>query len=252
MKKFIALTLALALLASLSFAVAGAPGDDLGIQIIGGPEAESVPMSLDDMQLGTTYTIDGYAKVLPRECKMVDCFAQFGETEDYSASYGHGYGSYTSYDTVFSYSNEADFDKNHSSVYNDAAWNDSGESAQFIWFLVDVTNLQKKPVEFLEDASIKVVYQDDYEFEGWTRQIVYDHREKQYSDGGVTRYGFDKDDYPNEIVMNPAKVEPIDMMYTGTYVFGCTVPNTVVEDKTSPLRMEIKLGENDLTYNIRK
>ena len=41
------------------------------------------------------------------------------------------------------------------------------------------------------------------------------------------------------------------MMYTGIFVFGCTLPNSVVESK-APLRIEINLGGNELTYNIRK
>ena len=218
--------------------------EDLGVQVIGGKGAETVPLSLDDMQIGTSYTIDGYAIVTPKVSSFVDCFAQFGEKENY------GVHRYNYEGDVFCHSeSNAPYD---SWRYSDAAWMDSGESADFFWLMMDIVNLQKSDVDYAEEATVKVVYQDDYEFNGWIRQIVYDHMETQHGDKCVSRNGYEKGAYPNEIVMNPAKVEAIGMMYTGTYAFGCTLPNFVVEDKSSPLRIEIKLGENDLTYNIRK
>lgn len=247
MKKILALILMLMIaLSSTAFA------SDLGVQLIGGEDTAIVPMSLDDLQIGTSYTIDGYAVVVPKDAKIVQCFAQFGESGNYSVYMQNQYSSdkENNYNIVYSYST-SNLQKN-SWRYSDAAWMDSGDSADFAWFLMDVTNLQKKSVEYIEEASIKVVYNDDYEFNGWIRQVVYDHMEDRNGDKGLSRYNHEKEDYPNEIVMNPAKIEPIDMMYTGTYAFGCTLPNYVIEDKKAPLRMEIKLGENDLTYHIRK
>ena len=246
MKRF--LLLALALVLTVSVAVA----EDLGVQVIGGPDAGSTAVSLDDLQLGTTYSLDGYAVVAPREMKTVDCFAQFGESGDYGVYQAnpHSGSTNTSFAPVYAHS-ESRY-RNDSWQYIDASWMDSGDTANFAWLLMDVTNLQKTSVDFTEEVTIKVVYQDDYEFNGWIRQIVYDHMEAQNGDKGLSRYGYEKDDYPNEIVLNPANVEAIDMMYTGTYVFGCTLPNYVLEDKKSPLRIEIQLGDNDLTYNIRK
>lgn len=236
---------------ALLLVCATAAAEDLGIQIIR-PDAERTAMSLEDMQLGTEYALDGYAVVKLREAKIVDSFAQFGEEGDYSVHQKNPYDgkSDTSYATVFAHS-ESKLQMNSWS-YVDAAWMDSGESADFFWLLTDVTNLQKKSVNFVEEATVKVVYQDDYEFNGWIRQIVYDHMEYQNGDRGLSRYGYDKADYPNEIVMNPAMTESVDVMYTGTYAFGCTLPNYVVEDKKSPLRIEISMGGNELTYHIRK
>lgn len=248
MKKFVLLALALAL--TVSMAVAGA--EDLGVQVIGGPDAGSAAMSLDDLQLGTAYTLDGYAVVAPREMKTVDCFAHFGESGDYGVYQAnpHSGGTNTSFAPVYAHSESRH--RNDSWQYVDASWMDSGDSADFAWLLMDVTNLQKTSVDFTEEVAIKVVYQDDYEFNGWIRQIVYDHMEAQNGDKSLSRYGYEKDDYPNEIVLNPVNVEAIDMMYTGTYSFVCTLPHYVLEDKKSPLRIEIQLGDNDLTYNIRK
>ncbi len=242
MKKMLSILVVLSILLSVSVAFA----EDLGVQMIGDNNAEMVPVSLDDLKIGNFYTVDGYAVIAPKEMKIVDSFAQFGEKGDYSVyNNSHNY-----YPAVFCHS-QSNLDY-YSWRYSDAAWMNSGESADFVWLLMDVTNLQKTEVEFTEDISVKVVYRDEYEFVGWVRQIVYDHMEAQNGDRGVSRYEYAKEAHPNEIVMNPAKVEPIGMMYTGTYAFGCTLPNYVVEDTKAPLRIEIQLGENELTYHIHK
>ena len=58
MKKFFALLLVFSLLLNVSAAFAS----DVGIQIIGGPEEESTPVSLDDMKVGETAKIDGFGE----------------------------------------------------------------------------------------------------------------------------------------------------------------------------------------------
>jgi len=242
MKKILAILIALVMMAS----VAVAQAEDLGIQAIGGPETESIPMSLDDMQLGQMYTIDGYAKVEPVVFMFADFFAQFKKDANFDNISGR---KDASSDHVF-------IDKlNKDWYYNfrwwDAGWQDSGVNAEFAWLLLDLTNLQKKGVNFMEDAAVKVVYQDDYEFAGWIRQVNYDYINVGSEGRDVSRLNADTF-CPNVVVLDPENVENIDMMYTGTYAFGCTLPNSVVEDTKSPLRIEIKLGENDLTYNIRK
>ncbi len=222
--------------------------EDYGIQMIDLSQTEAVPMSLDDIQLNMSYTLDGYAIFQPKEFKYVDCFAQFGDKEDYSIFRYED----PSYSHVFSHS-ESNRDY-HSWRYTDASWIDSGETADFLWLLTDITNLQQTGINYPDETEVKVFYQDNYQFDGWICQIVYDHMEYRdgYGNRGVARYGFDKSEYPNEITMNKAKNEPIEMMYTGTYAIGCTLPNFVVTDKASPLRLEIKLGDNTLTYHIRK
>lgn len=73
MKKFLALTLSLVLVLSLASSVA----EDLGVVVIGSPTTGAEPTSLDDMQLGATYTIDNYAKVTPQSFGIYDMFASF-------------------------------------------------------------------------------------------------------------------------------------------------------------------------------
>lgn len=242
MKKFFVFAVIVALFASMAVANA----EDLGVQVIGGPATESVPMSLDDLQLGQTYTIDGYAIIEPVEYQVVDFFAQFKKDANYASVGGNKSGNA---DYVF-------VDKlNKDYYYNwrwwDAGWKDSGVNADFAWFLMDVTNLQKKDFDFMQNTTVKVIYQDEYEFAGWVRQVNYDYLNYGQNGRDVTRMGYDKKN-PNVVVLDPANVEQIGMMYTGTYAFGATLPNSVFEDTKSPLQMIITIDGNELTYNIRK
>lgn len=232
MKKFIAIFLMVLLVLTASAALA----EDLGIQVIGGPNTESIPMSLDDMQLGQEYTIDGYAKIEPVEYLVIDWFGQFNKDANYSSTETK----YASYDSRVYYES-----KYYNSFYTDATWRESGTNAEFVWLKLDVTNIQKTSVPFMKEITVKAVYADEYEFAGWVRQINYDYNGICYRYGVDTRGG-------GTVVLNPDNEEAIDMMYTGTYVIGCTLPNSVFEDESSPLRIEISMGGNELTYNIRK
>lgn len=244
MKKHLALMIIVAMLASMTAVHA----EDLGVQVIGGPETENTPMSLDDLQLGQSYTIDGYAKIKPMEYLTVDYFAQFKKDADYGNVNDGNYADPNS--------NQVFVDQLNSKWYKnwrwwDAYWNDSGVNADFAWFMMDITNLQKKSFSFMENASVKVMYQDEYEFAGWVRQVNYDYINYGAEGRKVSRYD-SQTNCPNVVVLDPANVEAIDMMYTGTYAFGATLPNSVIEDTGSPLRMVITIDGNELTYNIRK
>ncbi len=235
MKRILSVLLVLSMLLPASAALA----EDLGVQVIGGKNGNTETSSIDDMKIGSAYTIDGYAKVLPVEYLVVDYFGQFNKDADYNSVND------THKDNSSVYYQEHSLKGDWAYRYKQATWQNSGLNAEFIWLKMDVTNLQKKSVPFMEEATVKVVYADEYEFAGWIRQINYDYNTHCYRYGSDTTGG-------GTVVMNPGNEEPIDMMYTGTYVFGCTLPNSVIEDKTSPLRVEIKLGGNDLTYHIRK
>lgn len=238
MKKLVCLVLVGMLLLS-----SAACAEDLGIQMVNS-NMNAGSDSIDDMQIGSTYTIDDYATIKATDFLTVDYFAQFGEKEDYSVDHNYNF-------TIWHVASYATSKLEYGSWrFRDAEWKESGSGAQFFWLAMDITNRQKKSISYIEQASVKVIYQDEYEFTGWIRQIDTDFIPKDSTDYGVSRLNGDKADYPNTIVLNPAKTHAIDMLYTGHYVFGCTVPNFVVEDKKSPLRMEIKLGENELTYYI--
>ena len=53
-------------------------------------------------------------------------------------------------------------------------------------------------------------------------------------------------------MLNPSDEETIiGPLYVGHYVFGCTLPMSIIEDKNAPLRMVITMRDNELIYNIR-
>ena len=229
---------ALVSLVLMVLCISGVSAEDLGVQIIGGPASQMVAMSLDDMQVGNEYTIDGYAKVAPKEFLIVDYFAQFNKDADYAAA-GNSYNK----DNV--YYQEQALKGNWADYYKQAGWMDSGLNADFAWLQLNVTNLQKKRVSFMDEMTVKLVYADEYEFAGWIRQANFDYNTAVYRwNAQMTGAPF--------AVLDPNNEEAVDMLYTGTFIIGCTIPNSVVEDKKSPLRIEIKMGENDLTYHIRK
>lgn len=234
MKKILSMLLVLSMLLGCSAAMA----EDLGVQVIGGPDSDTTPMSLDDIQLGKTYTVDGYAKFAPVEALFVDYFAQFNKDADY-------YAVRNSYNQDNVYYQEDILKGDWAYYYTQAGWMDSGLNADFFWLRIDITNAQKKTVKYLSEASVKMVYDDEYEFNGWVRQANFDYNTRVYRlNSGTAGASF--------AVLNPANEEGIDMMYTGTFIFGCTLPNSVVQDTKTPLRMVITIGGNEPTYNIRK
>ena len=240
MKKLIAIIVLMIMLLGVT-----AMAEDLGVHVIN-PNANAQPLTLDDLKLGAIYTLDEYAEITPVEFQVVDFFAQFKKDANYSSVGGNQY----------AHSNHVYVDNLNGDWYGnwrwwDAYWNDSGVNAEFVWFMMDVTNFQKKDVNYVEDITVKVVYQDDYEFAGWVRQVNYDYINYGAQGRDIKRYQWDTK-HPNVVVLDPANVEPIGMMYTGTYVFGATLPNTVIEDTESPLRMVITIGGNEMTYHIRK
>ena len=221
MKKMVAFVLmALMMLGAIASA------EDLGVQMIGGSSFVAETVNLDDMKLEQVYKIEGYAKIEPLAWKFDDFFYQY--VKDHAGDNSHG------------------GEKGKNPWAEMGGWYykwinimNSGTSAEFAWLEVDVTNLAKTDVDFTQQVEVKVVYDDDYEFAGWVRMINYDY-DTYDGNGALVR-----------TTLNPDNSESIDMMYTAHLVFGATLPNAVVEDK-APLRMEIKLGENELTYHIRK
>ena len=123
--------------------------------------------------------------------------------------------------------------------YNQIDRKSTGVTAEFAMLYIDVTSRQQEPVDFTKNVSVKVIYDDEFEYAGWVRQFNYDY-DTADREGKLIRAAID-----------PENTELIDMMYTGHYVFGCTLPNAVVADE-GPLRMVIDLGGNEITYHIRK
>lgn len=215
-----AVTTAAALLAPTA-AYAG----DMEVTVIGGPEADTSPVSLDDVKLEKEVEIDGYAKIKPSSFEYVDDFYTYIEGADDNTR-------------------EVDLHR-------------SGQDAEYAVLKMDITNLATAPKDFLDQAHVKVVYDDTYEYEGWTYQYNYNNRTKEQD--WVRFYWNEGKNYDNwyydldsrVVAINNADRFTIDPMYAGHYAFGCTLPNSVVDSK-APLRMEIEVGGNEITYNIRK
>lgn len=225
MKKFFVLAVIVALFASMAVASA----EDLGVQVIGEENGFSQAVSLDDLKLEQVYSIDDYAKIKPVVWQFRDFFYQYSEDHvgDHSDGGKQGNNPYS-----YSWGGNRYYYK-----YIDIMR--SGVNAEFAWLEIDFTNKAKSDVNFADNVEVKVVYDDEYEFAGWVRSQNYDY-DTNNKDGELIRAAI------------PLKnTEMTSMMYTVHMVFGCTLPNAVVEDK-APLRMEILIDGNELTYNIRK
>ena len=244
MKKIFILSLAF----MVAFAVSCACADDLAVQPVSRnttTSEESDSMSFDDVTFGKQYKIKGYASVNLLGFKFVNVYAQW---DDGRAGGDIRRGA----SRKLSYLRLAEgriFDKKpHGKsyyAYTDCKLRKSGKEADFAWLKADVTNLQKTAANFMKEITVKVVYDDEYEYDGWVRQFNYD-----YSNSEIVYLG------ENSVIGWPVCLSPVDEMsinpmYKGHYVFGCTLPNFVVEDKESPLRMVITIGSHKLTYNIR-
>ena len=147
-------------------------------------------MTVEDVKLGTEYKIKGYAVVTFNEASFVDVIVQ-----------------YNGYQNI-----------------------KSGNEADYAYLRFDMRNLSKKQASFLGNMNVKVIYDDEYDYNGFVGQFDYNHS--------------DKESVPYEI--------PLDPMYTGHYFASCTLPNFVVQDKNSPLRMIITINGHEFTYHIRK
>lgn len=209
MKKLASIILILTMFMACAFAAYA----EMGVQVIGGPQAETEPVSLDDIQLGVEAEIDGYGVLLPSSFEFANFLLVYMQGKN-----------------------------NKETVY------DSGNDAEFALLKIDITNTATKAREFLSKCEVKIIYDDVYEYLGWTYQQnynnitwkIYNDPYTAYSEKQNVLYGIDKADNYS-----------IDPMYQGHYIFGCTLPNAVVNSKKS-LRMVVTMDGSEITYNIRK
>ena len=216
MKRTLALIIALMLVVVQFGAFA-----EMGVQIIGGPETESEPVTLDDIKLDTAVTIDGYGELTPTSYKTVDELLSYRAGMHYIQS---------------KYSNMNDT----AVVYS------SGLEADYCLLNMDILNIQMRAVDFIDGCSVVVTSDDVYQFAGWVYQYNYDN-----ADCSTDGRNYGPENANTTCVIDPSDNFAIDPMYIGHYVFGCTLPNRVLSAKT-PLKMVITIGGNEITYNIRK
>ena len=187
---------------------------EMGVQIIGGSlQEEGQPVSLDDMQLEEAVEVEGWGTITLTSCCFMDSLYQFKEGK-------------------------------HEVAGN---WNvfDSGLEADYLLIQADILNNTKNAHDYLSDVEVKAVFDDDVEFAGWFWQYNWDNGTKDYDWGELN--GIQN----KEFVIAKADQFAIDPYYAGHYCFGCTLPNAVVNGE-QPLRLEIRIDGNEITYNIRK
>ena len=211
MKKMLSLLLVLSMLLSCSAALA----EGMGVQVIGGPAVETEPVSLDDLKLETDAEIDGWGILTLTGYEVQDAL---------------GY-----------------YRAGHTSVYDAGAdYYVSGQEADYAVVYADILNTQLKDKNYLESVSVKAVYDDVYEYAGWAYQ-------RDYNNATYNYYSLEADKNKQNFrwVINAADQFAISPMYEGHYIFGCTLPNAVINGK-KPLKLIITIDGNEITYNIRK
>lgn len=209
MKKILSVLLVFAMLFGCSVAMA-----EMGVQVIGGPETETEPVSLDDLKLNVDAEIEGYGILYATEFAFKDRLGYYRSGLTY--------------------------------VYDGRDFYLSGMEAEYALLKVDIINTSTKPRDFISSCEVKVVYDDVYEYAGWYYQYNYNNRTSDSSYSGE-----DSKKQNTNWVINAADQYAIDPMYQGHFAFGCTLPNAVVNSK-KPLRMVITIDGNEITYNIRK
>lgn len=219
---------------------ASVSAEDLKMRLIGGEEAETVSQNLDDMQLEETYEIPGFVRVQPLSFEYRDSFEEYAVGMNGNNEYSRDDEGGQTYWGV-QYLGGA-VDTYYDYIYHE----ESGTNEEYACLQVDITNLQQEEAVFMdpENTQIKVVFDGEYEYEGWVRQFNYDYdTERNYKDeeeGAMIR-----------AAIQPGSEEAVGKMYTGHYLFGCTLPNAVVNGQ-EPLYMVITINGYEMTYHIRK
>ncbi len=208
MKKMLALLVVLTLVPFTALAA------DMGVVFIGGPEMETEPVSLDDIQLNEEVDVPGYGVITVTSFTFTDGLGYYGQ--------GYNY------------------------VGNTEAYYWSGKEAEFAVLYMDILNTATSGKDFLANCEVKAVYDDIYEYGGWSYQRNYNNA--SYGDASLDA---DKNKQNVNWVINPADQFTIDPMYLGHYVFGAALPNAVV-NSDKPLMLIITIDGNEITYNIRK
>lgn len=234
MKKLVALFLMLALTLGVS-----AMAEDLGVQVIGENKTDVVA-TLDDLQSGVVVEIPGYAEVTVTKYAVQDCIMvrkpgvlgyicrlNGSSSSQYIEAYGKNFSFTTKVECTLHSSN-----KEYPYICTEWVGHyESKSQAEYALLYIDVLNTTSMPVNFIENCQVKVIYDDTAEFAGWVRQRNEDLNQCDWIDA--------KDNFA------------VDPYYIGHYVFGCTLPNTVIE-RDAPMRMEITIGDIEMTYHIRK
>ncbi|MDR0928511.1 MAG: hypothetical protein LBM74_02230 [Oscillospiraceae bacterium] len=212
MKKWMAGLLVCALL----LGSAGALAADLGVMMPGGANAptQARPASLEDMQDGVPIAIPGYGDV------MVICSLTYDTISTREYIGGVGATGYTLQPKTYR----------------------SGVDADYATLFIRIVNMQRAAYDYLPDITdIMFTYDTSYSFIGWAYQAEASPFAELPGVGDMRFYRVWEGDHR----------KPIEMLYTGYYLIGATLPNMVFET-TAPLSVTFKLNGNEVTYHIRK
>lgn len=205
------------ILTSLAFCFAD---NGMGVKVMGNKNNNAEPVSIDNLVVGKEVEIEDYAIVKPTEFGFFD-------------SLGYYYKGKTA----------LRWEENHN-YYR------SQNEADFAILRTDLTNISLSSKDFTKNCTVKAVFNDKYEYEGWVYQSNFNN-----GGGENSKYDYllveDKNKQGQRWAIDKADNFAIDPMYKGHYIFGCTLPNAVIES-TKPLKMIINLDGNEITYNIRK
>lgn len=217
MKKTFVITVML--LVALTFCFAA--DNNMGVKALGNDKTANEKVSLDNLVVGKEVEIEDYAIVKPTEFGFYDSLGYYNK--GYTSIGGR-------------------YDRMNGGYYY------SQNEADYAILRMDLTNMALEAKDFLKSCSVKVIFNDKYEYEGWCYQSNYNNTN---CSGNHYRLDEDNDKQNKRYAINSGDQFAINPMYVGHFIFGCTLPNTIVES-TKPLKMIITIDGNELTYNIRK
>ena len=145
MWKRVALVLMVAMVLPTCIAFAGDADDPMAVTLISGPEEEEAEtVSLDDVKTDKEIEIEGFGNV-------TFTGFEFRNKDIYIHSKNGG-------------------------------WMNSGEEADYACLYCDILNTNTKNKDYLANAEITAVYDDQYEYAGWCYQINYDDDKNEWYD----------------------------------------------------------------------
>ena len=120
----------------------------------------------------------------------------------------------------------------------------SGADAEFAVLRVDIDNGSRTARNFLQDCEVRA-YDGVHTYGGWAFQ-------QNFANGisADLSYGRDSERQNIRWAISAEDVYDIAPSARGHYIFGCTLPNEVVEGE-GPLWFEITMKEAKLAYHIR-
>lgn len=210
--------------------------NNLGVSVIGSKNTAKEKTSLDNLTIGEEVEVPGWANITATSYEVQDCImvrkpGQLGRIWCWNSNGSHSGDDYNNLEFNLEVTCELH------QIKDFPWWTESWVShyfskseADYVVLYMDIVNTTAQTVDFIKNCTVKVVF-EDIEYLGWYYQQDFDLNRAKWID--------------------VSDVFSIGPYYTGHYVFGCTLPNAVIQS-TKPLKMIVTIDGNELTYNIRK